>query len=42
MLAIGKPFQRRTPDYMLRDLADIRNREGQSVNEIAEYLDATA
>jgi phage terminase large subunit len=41
MLAIGKPFQRRTPDYMLRDLADIRNREGQSVDQIAEYLDAT-
>jgi hypothetical protein len=41
MLAIGKPFQRRTPDYMLRDLADIRNCEGQSVDQIAEYLDVT-
>ena len=40
MLAIGKPFQRRTPEYMLRELADIKNREGQSVEEIAEYLEA--
>ena len=28
MLAIGKPFERRTPGYMLRDLADIENRKG--------------
>jgi hypothetical protein len=42
MLAIGKPFQRRIPDYMLRDLADIKNREGQSVDQIAQYLDATS
>jgi hypothetical protein len=26
---------------MLRDLADIRKGEGQSVDQIAEYLDAT-
>jgi Bacterial regulatory protein, Fis family len=34
------PFERRTPGYMLRDLADIHNREGRSIDEIAEQLEA--
>jgi hypothetical protein len=41
MLALGKPFERRLFDYMLRDLADIKHREGESVEKIAESLEAT-
>jgi hypothetical protein len=40
MLAIGKPFERRTPGYMLRDPADIYKRERRSIDEIAERLEA--
>ncbi len=41
MLALGKPFERQIPDYMLRDLAVDRHQKGQSVEIIADYLEAT-
>ena len=41
MLALGKPFERGLPDYMLRELAVCEHRKGRGVGAIAEYLDAT-
>jgi hypothetical protein len=41
MLALGKPFERRLFDVMLRDLADIKSREGETIEKIAESLQAT-
>src|ERR1700730_3478409 len=41
MLALGKPFTRALPDWMLKDLPAIYLEQGMSKEEIAEKLDAT-
>jgi hypothetical protein len=40
MLAIGKPFERRTPNYILRELAEIEHCQKRSIEQIADYLEA--
>jgi len=41
MLALGKPFERRLPDYMLRDLAADQHQMGDSPEVIADHLEAS-
>lgn len=40
MLALGKPFERRLPNYMLRDLAVVEHQSGKSVEAIADQFEA--
>jgi phage terminase large subunit len=39
MLALGKPFERLLPEFMLRDLAVDEHKKGKSVEAIADYLE---
>jgi hypothetical protein len=41
MLALGKPFTRALPDWMLKDLPAIYRQDDMSKEEIADELDAT-
>lgn len=41
MLALGKPFERQTPNHILRDLADLGYRKGEPLEKIADSLEAT-
>jgi hypothetical protein len=38
---LGKPFERRPFNFMLRDLADVKSRAGETIEKIAESLEAT-
>ena len=41
MLALGKPFERRLPEHILRDLAEVGYRKGEPIERIADDLEAT-
>jgi hypothetical protein len=41
MLALGKPFQRLVPNFILRELAADQHRRGDSAEVIADHLEAT-